>query len=185
MKKLLDRSHKEKHLITLRTKHPDGDAYWGVVLGFSRSVVVLHECEDFEFGNIVVVARKYISEVVHGRVEACAERIVRRNAQIKKLSKVRWIAELASVRDAIGAIKKRGIWPTVETVHGDDDAYNIGPIVKVGKTTFSQIGYDAKGEWKREYELKYSHVFKIEIFDKYSTYFNQYMSERPFPTFRN
>ena len=177
------KSKEERWCLRLKTVHPDGDTYDGVVTDIKRGLIVLREERDFEFDGLVVLPKKVIKGYRDGRFETCCNAILRNNGQIKRVRSPRWLAACDTVPQIIAALKRQDIWPGIELIVGDgnDAAFYLGPIVRVRKDGFSLRGYDADGTWEGVCDIKYDEVFRIEIDSKYCKYFNAYMQSKDGP----
>lgn len=169
-KKIFEKSQKCKQIIRLNTKHPDGDSYVGVVLGFSKSVVILHEVKDFEFVGVNTIARKFIQGFRDSSFEETQDKILKHNKQIAKLSRKRWIADVVNIKSALEKCSKRKIWPIVEIVKNNESWVYIGPITHVGKRKFSIYCYDANGIWECDYSIRGRSQLLLKVVDKGSLY---------------
>jgi hypothetical protein len=170
----------QQWLLRLKTRHPDGDNYDGVITQIKSRFIVLREEENFEFNGVIVLPKRFIKGVRDGKYEVCCNEILRENGSIRKCGSPSWLDDCETIADVIAALKKRDIWPGVETIFNDmtDTAFYIGPITKTSNEHFCLRCYDAAGEWEKEYKLKYEDVFRIELGSKYCKYFNAHMRRR-------
>ena len=166
--------------LRLKTIHPDGDAYDGVVTDIKRHFVVMQIMDDFEFSSVEVFPKKFIKGYRDGRFEMTCNEILRQNGQLDRIHRPQWIASCDSIPQIFDELKHRDVWPGVETIFddGNDSAFYIGPIVATDKTEFLLYCYSAAGEWERVYTLPYDEVFRISIDDRYCNYFNAYMRSK-------
>lgn len=167
-------------MIRIRTKHPDGSNFDGIVLQNAKSLVVLLKMDDFEPNGIVVVPKKWIASIRDGKFEACADEVVRFSGSLKR-DALKWPSELDILPDIFAHLKERGIWPAVEILFRGGDALYLGPITEVTKDTMKIYCYDAAGMWEKEYEVNLAEVFKIEIQSRYARLFSEYMKKRKPP----
>lgn len=176
MKKTLQNSKDKKHVIKMFTTHPDGDSYNGVILGMSKSIAVFQDTSEFDFEGVSILPRKWITEIRDGEFEDCYDKVLRHYGEMKKLNRKKWINELTSIKEAIKAIHEKKIWPAIEAFDGDKTtSYFLGPITDIRDKKFTINAYDATGEWEQEYDIKYSEVFCIQLFNQYAERFNSYM----------
>ena len=160
----------------MHTVHPDGDSYDGVVLGLSSSIVVFQDTSDFAFEGVSIIPRKWMTEIRDGSLEECYDKILRHHGEMKNLNRIKWVNELTSVKGAIEAIHKKGIWPAIEALDGKQKtSMFLGEIKRIHSRKFSILAYDAEGNWEHEYDIKYSEVFCIQLFSQYTDRFNDYM----------
>lgn len=160
-----------------KTRHPDGDNYDGIVIDIKPSLVVISEVDDFELDGTIVLPKRSVKGFRDGEYEKCCNEILRANGQLKKLRPIRWLAASKTIPEALQLIRRRGVWPGIETLPKQEDewAFYIGPITSLEKNTFSIMNYDATGRWECEYQLKYDEVFRIEFDSKYCNHFNAFM----------
>ncbi len=174
----LNKSARDHSCVRVTMKRPRGERYDGIVLSHHGGVIVLHLDDGLELGGIVVLPKKLIGSVGYNKHYRCWTEVLRHSGEMSKLSRLRWIKKITSMKQAIEAIHKRGIWPGVETVTRGRSSYYIGPIVSTCQRYFDLRCYDAAGKWEGVYELRYSKISMIQIFDSYTTHFNHYMQER-------
>jgi len=172
-KKSLD----QQWCLRIKTRHPDGDNYDGVITQIKSRFIVMREEENFEFDGVIVLPKRFIKRIRDGKYEVCCNEILRENGSIRKCGSPGWLNICVTIDDVIAQLKKRDIWPGIETIYNDmtETAFFIGPITKTTKKHFCLRCYDAAGKWLVEYKLKYEDVFRIEFESKYCNHFNAYM----------
>lgn len=175
--KSYQKSLEQQWCLRLRTKHPDGDNYDGVITHVKKSFVVLREERELEFDGLIILKKEFIKSCRDGKFEKCINEILQSNGAMKKCRSPKWINNCGTPFDVMTAIQRRGIWPGIETLFNDgkDSAFYLGPITQVNKNSFSIYCYDAAGKWEQEYELEYAEIFRIEIDSIYCNHFNRYM----------
>jgi hypothetical protein len=125
-------------------------------------------------------------KVRNGEQEKCYEKILRLHGEIKGLNRTKWVNELHSIKSAIKTLYKRGIWPAIEVFNGKKrTAMFLGPITEIESRKFTIFSYDSCGKWEREYCIKYSEVFCIQLFNQYTEYFNNFMKVQNKKSFKN
>jgi hypothetical protein len=171
------KSLKDKWVIRLKTHHPDGDNYDGVVFVVKRSFVAIRELRDFEFDGVIVLPKKAIRGFRDGVFEAADNAIIRNNGQIDAMSIPSWVEECGTIQHVMAYMMRHDIWPGVEILfeEGRTAAFYLGPIVKADADSFTINCYDAAGNWEKPYRLGYEEVFRIEFDSKYCNHFNNYM----------
>jgi hypothetical protein len=170
-KKSLD----EKWCMRFKTRHPDGDAYDGVVLRFTKNLVVLGVVDNFEFDGIHIFRRSAIKGYRDDKFESCFNRILSDNGQINRFRAPKWLNACETFNQLALMLMKRDIWPAVEGVFNNEGFFYIGRIVEVENDYFSINCYDAAGKWEKVYRFKFSEVFRMEFGSKYTEHFNNYM----------
>jgi hypothetical protein len=170
----------EKWCLRFKTRHPDGDNYDGVVTQINREFIVLREEDDFEFDGITILPKKSIKGCRDGKYEQCCNEILRENGAIRKCDSPRWLNGCETLPEVIRELKRRDIWPGVETIFAGNSktAFYIGPITRAADDCFYLRCYDAAGKWEKEYELTYDEIFRIEFNSRYCNQFNAYMRKR-------
>ncbi len=173
------KSYRKKWSLRLKTTNPDGDNFDGVVTQIERGFIAMREATDFEFDGIVILPKRVIKGYRDNDREACFNRILAHNGQIKHARSPKWLKKCPTISDVLHALKKRDIWPAVEIVSGPKGKKKsflyVGPVTKVRANTVDLICHDAAGKWEAEYELRIASIFKIEFDSKYCNHFNAYM----------
>jgi len=181
----MSRAHKyekslaEKWCMRFKTAHPDGDNYDGIITHIKRDFIVLREEDDFEVDGLIGLPKRFVKGVRDGKYDRCVNEILRENTELKKLRPARWLNSCETFPRVFAGLKRRDIWPGVETVDGEKKAaFYLGPITEVTDDGFSIAGYDAAGKWEGIYDLSYSEVFRVEFDSRYCKHFNAYMRAR-------
>lgn len=176
LRKKYKKSLEEKWCMRFKTRHPDGDAYDGVVLHLTREFVVLGEIGNFEFSGIQIFPLSAIKGYRDNKFDDCYNRILSTNGQLKRVRAPAWISSCQTLAQVVSAMAKRDIWPAVELVFAKKrSALYIGPIVAVEKGGFYINCYDAAGKWEKVYWMKFNEVFRLEFGSAYTEHFNTYM----------
>ncbi len=171
-KKSLD----EKWCMRFKTRHPEGDKYDGVVLQLTKDLVVLGQERDFEFEGIHVFPRNSIKGYRDNKFDACCNRILSDNGQIKLFQVPSWLSTCESFHQLASMLAERDIWPAVEVVFADGgSALYLGPIVEIKKNHFLLNCYDAAGKWEKVYRIDFDELYRLEFGTKYTGHFNHYM----------
>ena len=184
-KKRLERkflkSLNEQSVLRFSTIHPEGDHYDGVVMAIKPDFIVVREEQNWEFDGIQVFPKRSIREIRDGKFEACANQIVRGNNAISQVVMPEWFTDCQCLADVLRTMQQQEIWPAVETLTDKyrDYYFYLGPITKLGKSSFCIHAYGADGKWEKEYEIKHSDVFRIEFESRYCDHFNNYMKSQP------
>jgi hypothetical protein len=165
--------------IRFRTRHPEGDNYDGVVTQIERSFIVMREIINFDFDGTLVLPKSALEGYRDGKFEACCNRILRFNGNIKKARNPKWLSSCASIQDVLKQLMSRDIWPVVEILYSLDGKietdFFIGPIVRIEDNRFWINDYDASGKWGEKEEIGIKEILRIQFNDTYSTEFNKYM----------
>ena len=167
----------ENWCLRFKTRHPEGDPYDGIVTQIKRSFIVLREEQDFDLDGINIFPKKSICGYRDGEYERCCNEILRENGALRKARSPNWMNKCETLPDVIKELKKRDIWPGVESIFNgsSDTAFYIGPITCTADDHFNLRCYDAAGKWEQEYKLIYNEIFRIEIDSKYCSRFSAHM----------
>ena len=164
--------------VRLITNHPEGDQYDGYVLKCNREMVILQDENDFMFDGIIAFPLRSVKRIRIGALEKVRNEIVKKFGLRRKIKKSIWLLKTNSLRQIIDECRRRNVWPIIESRKKKTTALFIGPITSVGQNDFEIYVYDALGKWEGGYNLPYKDVFRIELFDAYSTNFNRYMRQK-------
>ena len=167
-----------KKAVRLYTRHRGGDAYDGIVLAAFPELILLQVINDFKLGGVIALPTKSLKSIRLGPLEKTLDEVILENGQIKKLNKTTWIRKVSNIGLILMECWRRKIWPIVEIQSGKSGAFYIGPITGIYKKEFGIFCYGAEGKWEKIYKLTYKEVFRVEVFDDYSKYFNRFMAKR-------
>ncbi len=168
-----------KKPVCLFTHHHDGDKYHGIMLSYQRDLILLEVDNDFVFDGVVALPTHQIKFLRYGGFEKTLAQIFSRFKLFKKRNHPSWLKKVKDVQQLISECYGRKLWPVVEIQFKKINALYIGPITSVEKNYFHIFAYDATGKWEKNYKLSYKEILKVQLFDKYSTYFNRFMRENP------
>ncbi len=174
------KSLKKKWVIRLKTRHPDGDHYDGVVLKETQTFVVLAQMDELEFDGVTILAKRFIKGFRDNRFESCYNKIIRFNGAINKLKIPGWVDRCESLKEVIKECQKRQVWPGIEALsaNGKDSAFYVGPVVEMHDESFKIFCYDADATWEKDYSISYKQIFKVCFHDRYTTHFNKFMKAK-------
>lgn len=166
--------------LRLKTSHPDGDSYDGVVVGNMRRFIVLRAEYGFEFDGLLVFPKKVIKGYRDGKFERCCTQILRNNGQMNRLEPPSWLTQSTSIFHVLRELMHRDIWPAIEVVinDGKESVFYLGPIVYVNEDEVILHGYSADGEWEKSYEISHDEIFRIEFDSKYCNHFNEFIKTK-------
>ena len=82
------KSLSEKWSIRLRTRHPDGDNYDGVVTQIKRGFVVLREERELDFDGIIILAKELSKAPATGNMSARLMRYSEKTMQYEKSARL-------------------------------------------------------------------------------------------------
>jgi hypothetical protein len=167
-----------RRAVHIRTKHPDGSTFLGIILEDKESFIIIQNITSFEYDGTVVIPKKWVNEILDGKVEQVATEILSRFAAPADTPPAAPHFGRDSLKDIVKHLQMEGIWPAVESIQGDDSSLYIGPIIRTGSDSFEVHCYNAAGEWESKYIVGYDELFKIEIDSKYVRYFNEYMKAK-------
>jgi hypothetical protein len=163
--------------VRILTRHIDGDKYDAIILKSNPSLVLLQILDEFQCNGILLLPTKHIKGLRFSKFEHLWDRVLLDCGELEKVKRLPWLIKIESPRDMLEECRRRKIWPIVETQSKGASALYIGPITEIHDKGFNLFCYDAAGKWEKNYYLSYKDIFKIEIFDNYSTHFNRFMKK--------
>lgn len=172
-----EKSLRDRWCMRFKTSIDDGDDFDGIVTHIKRNFIVLRELRELDFDGLVILPKKVIRGYRDNQYEDCINAIIRKLGTIKKAKAPRWLDSCDTLSEVFVQLKKRDIWPVVETDSetAEGTALYLGPITRADAKTFELDCYDATAKWEQVYEIKYSDVQRIEIDGSYDNAFNAYM----------
>lgn len=174
--KKLEQSLDEKRYVRFKMRHPDKDAYSGVVIHIGDNYFAMRTFNDFAFDSVDIFPFSSIKGYDDTKFQWVAQEVIAANGDLEDLKMPDWLTDCPAIRDVIAKMHELDIWPAVEDVitHGTGYFY-VGPITKVKKNTFLIYAYGGDGEWEGEYRLRYESIFRVVAEDDYINKFNAYM----------
>ena len=174
------KSYEEQWCMRFKTRHPEGDAYDGIVVSITSEFMALREEDNFEFDGLQIFPKRSITGYRDNKFDRCCNDILRENGELRTLKVPAWLKKCSTVEKLLRNLMKRDIWPGVEILSDSDTAFYIGPVTRIEEEHWWIRCYDAAGKWEKEYRLTYDEIFRIELDSSYCNNFNAYMRRRPF-----
>lgn len=175
---ILEGSMRDKRMVKLTMTCPRGETHLGLVVRLTKSLVIVHEFDDFAYDGIRVCPRKCIASVKATKYEDCCKSILTHCGEIRKARRMHWLDRVEAMPDLMAVLAKRRIWPGIEIRDDSDEAESllyIGPITAAGRSEFSIYCYDADGTWETNYHLRYRDLVAVQLESRYVRIFNDYM----------
>lgn len=175
----------EKLYMAFTVSGKDDDTHHGVVLHIARRFIVLREFSGLEPDGILVIPKQRITNFELGPHEECVNEMIRANSLIRKLNVPKWLEKAAGLADVVRELRRRRIWPSVETVFQDGGAtispFYVGPVIDLHVDEFRLFSYDAAGRWEHPARIDWDEILRVEFQDAYTKRFNAYMRDTNWP----
>jgi hypothetical protein len=171
-------SRSQQWSLRWETTHPNGDNYDGVVTDIKKDYVVIAEETAFEFDGLMILPKSSVGDFRDGPFDGCCNEILTSRKAHAAIIYPKWMARCDTIPQLFEAFKRRDIWPGVEILLENDYEFYLGQLTEVGTDEFRLMGYDAAGEWEKEFSIRYDQLFRIEVFSQYCERFNEFMRSK-------
>lgn len=163
-----------------KTRHPDGDTYDGVVVSLQRSFIIVQEELSFQFDGFQLLPKRSLKGYRDGLFEQTDNKVLKFHKETRAAGCPDWLKNCKSLSQVFDALRRRGIWPGIETLVADEDDFEffLGQITESTATEVRVLCYKATGEWEREFTIPYDQIFRVEILSTYCERFNEYMRSK-------
>jgi hypothetical protein len=110
---------------------------------------------------------------------SCARRLTSNLMEWFFFARTRFVVFAMADLKLARTLMKRSIWPGIEMLFSDGStAFYLGPVRSVSEIGFVSKCYDAAGKWEKDYSLRWSEIFRIEVGSRYCRHFNHYMQAK-------
>lgn len=150
----LQRSLDERREVRVDRRLESGGRMYGVVLGLSDELVLLHEIHEFKPDGCRVFRLKDVEHVRSGKYERATERIVANEGTLDQLV-ISSVPPLDDVRTLLRHLCEQKISAIVEREPLDGESpfverFLIGYVTRVGKKRCQVHHFDALGRWRKK-----------------------------------
>lgn len=155
----------------------------GFVLGVSPSLVLYENEEDFLLNGYRVIRVGDLTAVRCGRYDRYCERMMRGEG-VSPGDGLAHTPDLASWRTLLAGLKRSGILVIVECETGDpvEDAFYIGRIERVDRSSVALRHFDALGWWDDEpTRIAFDAITRVRFGERYIEVFAKYLRWRDEP----
>jgi hypothetical protein len=133
MNKDYEFSKRNTWIIMLRTRHPDGSRFDGIVVDNKKSFVIIQEITNFEEDGYVVIPKKWIKSVRNGEHERCANKVFRFIKPDVNITSLAPAIEFVNLASVVSYLRDNDVWPAVEVIYKGEASLYLGPITEVSQ----------------------------------------------------
>ncbi|HWB14720.1 MAG TPA: hypothetical protein VG826_36190 [Pirellulales bacterium] len=161
-------------ILTVERKRIDGHRLYGVVVGESNALILLHEEDDFQFDGYTVIRRKDISRSFFSDSNDYCAKLMRKEGRweavprhVKKLPLDSWASLLSQFVGKVVILKNERT-----------DEFYIGPVEEITKTGVVVRHFDGCGEWTGKERVPFSKITCMMFGNRYSTTHEKHLKKR-------
>ena len=149
----------------------------GFIVDYSENYVLLQQMNDFEVDGFEIFPIKSISKILYNDNDKYFEKILHLEGIINEIENKHKI-DLLSWKTILASIKKIGHNVIIENENPEDESFDIGPIIKLTKSSVYIRYFNAKGILDKELTKIDWNLITIVKFDtKYLKIFSRYLRE--------
>ncbi len=161
-------------LVTVERRRIDRHRLYGVVVGQSDALMLLHLVYDLQFDGYSVIRRKDITKSFSCDSNDYCAKLMRKERRwepvprrIKKLSLDSWCSLLSQFVGKVVILENERT-----------DGFCIGPVVKITETGVVVRNFDGCGAWTGPDRVPYSKITHMKFADRYSTTHEKYLKKQ-------
>jgi hypothetical protein len=158
-------------MLTVERRRIDPHCLYGVVVGQSDPLILLHQEYDFQFDGYSVIRRKDISKSFSSDSNDYCAALMKKEGRwedaprrIKKLPLDSWASLLS-----------RFVGKVVILRNERSDDFYIGPVEEITATGVVIRNFDGCGEWTGNERVPFSNITRMTFADRYSTTHQKYL----------
>jgi hypothetical protein len=163
----------ENQILTIERKRIDPNPVYGVIVGQSDSLILIHHEYNLQFDGYIVIRRKDVTKSFSSDSNDYSAQLMKLEgwwepvpAKIKKLPLDSWASLL---RQFVG---KAVILQNERT----EDFY-IGPVTDVTESAVVTHYFDGCGEWMDPERIPFSKITSMQFGDRYSTTYAKHLKK--------
>ncbi len=179
MKERLEKYIAKSSEIRISTEVDDEkNAYFGIPVRISRSLLAFHQIDDFHFNGFRIVRLKDIVKIRRSRYETVFQRIMRSTGELESHANPTWL-RIGSWKSLLASLKKKGLCAGVESALKNVDIFWLGEVHALKNSAVVLKSFDAYGKWhKPKHSIEYRHITEVFFGDEYSVTFHEFMKNR-------
>jgi hypothetical protein len=153
----------------------------GIIFDQNDDFVVMCDLSDFNYDGFVVLRKADISAIKRSENEKFFNKILKKEKIIKE---IRWRNEdldfqLGNMKQMFRQLKKMEVATIIECLYESEEAFQIGPIVKVKGEKLKMDYFNSRGEYDQyPVTINYDHITFFRFDSPYANLFFKY-AERP------
>ncbi len=153
----------------------DDDTYVGIPIRRSKSLLAIHQLNDFHFNGYRIVRLQDIVKIRRGKFEMTLQKIMKSTGEIEKHANPGWI-RLGTWQSLLACLKKKKTCICISSGFIDVDVFAVGEVQTLNANSVILKSFDATGKWcKPKHNIKFSDITEVQFGDEYSTVFHQYV----------
>jgi hypothetical protein len=163
-----------KQILTVERERIDPNGLYGVVVGQSDALILLHEEYDLQFDGYSVVRRKDISKSYSSDSNDYCAKLMKKEGRweqvpprIKKLPLDCWANLL-----------RRFVGRVVILENERTDEFHIGAVEEILETGVVVRTFDGCGEWTGNERVPFSKITRMKFGDRYSATHEKYLKKQ-------
>ncbi|MDB5149289.1 MAG: hypothetical protein JWQ57_3309 [Mucilaginibacter sp.] len=150
----------------------------GYVLGFSDSLLLLNETDDFRIDGYVIIRIDQIKKIRFNKGDKYFDKMMRWENAVEKVG-IKYHVDLSDWRSAFKSLKNLGLNVIAECEAEDIDTFTIGPITKVGKKYVYITDFDIEGFFDDSpTSIDYESITRVAFDTEYLNIFGKYTQQR-------
>lgn len=150
----------------------------GYIVDRSVEFILMQETDDFRLEGFLIIPVSTIVGIRFNNNDKYYDKIMRWEKQTDHVFKKHSI-DLSNWPTIFRTIKKAGFQVIIENENPDDETFDIGPIIKVGKTAVYTRYFSASGYLESEItKITFDKITIVKFDDHYINVFSKYLRER-------
>lgn len=161
-------------ILTVERKPIDPHRLYGVVVGQSETLMLLHQEDDFQFDGYRVIRRKDISNSFFSDSNDYCATLMKKEG--------RWEPVPQNIKDlpldSWGSLLSQFVGKVVILQNERTHDFCIGPVKEITKIGVAVRNFDGCGQWTGEEFVPFSNITCMKFGDRYSTTHQKYLKKR-------
>lgn len=156
----------------------DFETISGFIVAYSKEFLIIQESDDFNILGYVIFPISTIEKIRRNNSDKYYHKILQGENLLKKVN-LKHKINLNNWETLFKSIKKTDLNVIIENEDIDDKTFDIGPIIKVNKSSVYIHYFDSKGFLcDEETQIKWNQITLVRFDDRYINIFSKYLRKR-------
>lgn len=150
----------------------------GYIVQYSKDFLVMQELEDFNVGGYFIFKIDSISDIRFNRNDKYYDKIIKWEKLNESIINKHDI-NLTDWQSIFKSIKKTGLNVIIENEDPDDNTFDIGPIIRINKSSVYIHYFNATGFLDNDLtQIKWNQITLVQFDDTYTNTFSKHIRAR-------
>ncbi len=169
---------KDRALVSISRESVDQNRIQGVILGYSKELVLLNYIYDFNLDGLMVLRRKEITDITSSKTDIFQKQLLIKEGLFEKID-FNTKYKLSSWLDFIKDASRRHKYFILELENQNEPEFFIGKIKRINKKSILLDYFTGIARWEDEpRSVKLEKLTSCQISNNYLNVYERYFNEQ-------